>query len=227
MIVQTLGEPDASGRRRPDAVSEAEFDLSCDMIINAVGQAVCGEIEGLAVAPDGTLACDRETGGTAMEGVFVGGDAAIGTDSVIAAVASGRRAAVSIDRFLSGENALLTYDPVLTEVSRDQVLARERGAQRELRVPASMRPAGERKRDFELYTSTMTDEEAVREAIRCLSCGCGAGCGLCARICSNFAVNGETADSFAVDEEKCVACGMCFRRCPSQNIEMVRLEGTI
>lgn len=227
MIVQTLGERDASGRRRPDAVSEAEFDLPCDMIVNAVGQVVSGEVEGLPVAPNGTLACDPETGETAAKGVFVGGDAATGTDSVIAAVASGRRAAVSIDRFLSGENAFLTHDPVPTEVSRDQVLARERGAPRELRVPVSMRPAGERKRDFELCTSTMTEEEAVQEAGRCLSCGCGAGCGLCARICSNFAVNAETADGFAMDEEKCVACGLCFRRCPNQNIEMVRLKGTV
>jgi NAD-dependent dihydropyrimidine dehydrogenase PreA subunit len=197
------------------------------MIINAVGQAVSGEIEGLAVAPDGTLSCDPETGETAIEGVFVGGDAAIGTDSVIAAVASGRRAAVSIDRFLSNENALLTYDPVLTEISREQVLARTPEVQRELRVQASMRPADERKRDFEVYAATMSEDEAVREANRCLSCGCGAGCGLCARICSNFAVDAETADGFAIDEEKCVACGMCFRRCPNQNIEMVRLEGTV
>ncbi len=227
MIVQTLGEPDASGRRRPDAVSEAEFDLPCDTIINAVGQVVSGEIEGLAVRPDGTLACEPETGETAIEGVFVGGDAASGTDSVISAVASGRRAAVSIDRFLSGENAFLTYDPVLTEVSRDQVVARERGVPRELRVPASMRPAADRRRDFEPCTSTMTEEAAVQEASRCLNCGCGVGCGLCARICANFAVDGETADGFAIDEEKCVACGLCFRRCPNQNIEMVRLKGTI
>jgi NADPH-dependent glutamate synthase beta subunit-like oxidoreductase/dihydroorotate dehydrogenase/Pyruvate/2-oxoacid:ferredoxin oxidoreductase delta subunit len=227
MVIHTLAAPDASGRRRPDPVAESEFTLPCDMVINALGQVVAEAPDGLALARDGSLACDPVTGATAMQGVFAGGDAATGADSVIAAVASGRRAAVSIDRFLSGENAFLSYDPVLTEVSRERVLARTREVERELRVPLAMRPAEDRKQDFEVYTPALSEEEAVREASRCLNCGCGAGCGLCARICSNFAVARETPDSFAVDEEKCVACGMCFRRCPNQNIEMVRLPGTI
>ncbi len=227
MLIHTLGEPDASGRRRPDPVAQSEFTLACDMIVNAFGQIVAEAPDGLALTRDGSLACDRETGATALKWVFAGGDAATGTDSVIAAVASGRRAAVSIDQFLSGENAFLNYDPVLTEVSRARVLMRTRGVERDLRVPLELRAAAARKADFDLYAPTLTEEEAVREASRCLSCGCGAGCGLCARICSNFAIARETPDSFTVDEEKCVACGMCFRRCPNQNIEMVRQPGTI
>lgn len=50
---------------------------------------------------------------------------------------------------------------------------------------------------------------------------------MCARICSNFAIRADGADAFCIDEEKCVACGMCFRLCPNQNIEMVQGEGTI
>jgi formate dehydrogenase major subunit len=227
MLIHTLGESDASGRRRPDAVRESEFTLPCDMVIDALGQVVGQGIDGLRLEPDGALACDSETGVTALEGVFAGGDAATGTDTVIAAVASGRRAAVSIDRFLSGDNAYLTFDPVLTEADRDRVLARSRGLERKLRLAPAMRSPDERREDFGLYTSTMTEEEAVEEAGRCLSCGCGAGCGLCERICSNFAIDRDRPDTFSIDEEKCVACGMCFRRCPNQNIEMVRLEGTI
>lgn len=226
MRIHTLGESDASGRRRPDPVEETDFALQCDMVINALGQAV-GELEGVAITPEGTIACDAETGATEAEGVFAGGDAATGPDNVIAAVASGRRAAASIDGFLSGEEAFLSYDPVLTEVSRDAVLARTKIAGKEPRVGLELRPAGERKGDFETYAPALTEEEAVREASRCLSCGCGAGCGLCARLCSNFAVDPEGADAWCIDEEKCAACGMCFRRCPNQNIEMVRLEGTI
>ena len=226
MRIHTLGESDASGRRRPDPVEETDFVLQCDTVINALGQAV-GELEGVAITPEGTIACDPETGATEADGVFAGGDAATGPDNAIAAVASGRRAAASIDRFLSGEEPFLSYDPVLTEVSRDKVLARTRIAGKEPRVGLELRPAGERKADFETYAPALTEEEAVQEASRCLSCGCGAGCGLCARLCSNFAVDSEGADAWCIDEEKCAACGMCFRRCPNQNVEMVRLEGTI
>ncbi len=227
MLIHTLGELDESGRRRPEAVGETEFALPCDMVINALGQVVAEAVEEIPLEPDGTLACDPETGRTRLQDVFVGGDAATGTDTVIAAVASGRRAAAAIDEFLSGGEPFLSYDPVLTEVSRERVLRRSAEVERGLRVPAEMRPAAERKGDFEPYTRTMTEGEAVQEASRCLSCGCGAGCGLCARICSNFAVNGAAPDSYCIDEEKCAACGMCFHRCPNENIEMVRLEGTI
>jgi len=227
MLVHTLGEPDSSGRRRPTAVAETEFVLPCDMIINALGQVVAESVEDIAINQAGALACDSETGATEHEGIFVGGDAAGGSDSVIAAVASGRRVAATIDQYLSGDNAFLTYDPVLTEVSTEAVLARARGVERQPRVLVPIRPASERKRDFELYTDTFTQEQAVQEAARCLSCGCGAGCGLCARICTNFAIDDTAPDRFAIDENKCVACGMCFRRCPNLNIEMVRLEGTV
>ena len=67
----------------------------------------------------------------------------------------------------------------------------------------------------------------MREASRCLNCGCGVGCGLCFQICTHFAVNRDGLDRYQMDEEKCQACGMCFRRCPNQNIEMVRLEGLV
>jgi len=227
MRIHTLGEPDASGRRRPDPVEETELTLHCDTIINALGQVVAGEVDRIAVTPAGTLACDSDSGATEIDGVFVGGDAATGPDSVIAAVASGRRAAASIDRLLSGGNPYLDYAPALTEVSGEMVLARSRVTAKEPRVALQLRPAGERKRDFEPYVPTLSEEEAVREASRCLSCGCGVGCGLCARVCSNFAVSAEGEDAWSIDEEKCVACGMCFHMCPNQNIEMVRLEGTI
>ncbi len=226
MRVHTLGEPDESGRRRPEGVAEADFVLSCDLVVNAIGQRV-EQVEGMAVSEAGALACDPETGATAIEGVFAAGDAAHGPKTVIAAVASGRRTAVSIDRMLRGGDAVLEYDPELVEVDKAKVLARMPGVVIQPRAAVSERPAGERRCDFEPYTKTFTKAEAVAEAKRCLSCGCGEGCDLCFRICSHFAIGHCGDDCLKIDEEKCVACGMCFRMCPNGNIEMVRLPGTV
>ena len=226
MRIHTLGEPDASGRRRPDPVEETQFALPCDTVISAVGQAA-EELEGLAVRTDGSLACDPRTGATALEGVFVGGDAALGPATVIAAVASGRRAAVAMDAYLTGGNGALSPRPELTEVSKAQVLARQKGLVKAPRVALELRAAEQRRLDLNPYTPALTEEQAVREASRCLACGCGVGCGLCARICSHFAVQQPGEDCYAISEDACQACGMCFRRCPNQNIEMVRLPGTI
>jgi Fe-S-cluster-containing hydrogenase component 2 len=107
------------------------------------------------------------------------------------------------------------------------VLARNPIAKRESRVALEMRSPADRKLDFETYTPALTEAQAVQEASRCLGCGCGVGCGLCFQICTHFAVSRDGCDAFQMDKEKCVACGMCFRRCPNQNIEMVREEGLV
>jgi len=78
---------------------------------------------------------------------------------------------------------------------------------------------------FDPYVRALTEAEAVREAGRCLDCGCGEGCGLCARICSDFAIHLEAPDQWQVNEDECVACGMCYNRCPNGNIAMIERVG--
>jgi dihydroorotate dehydrogenase len=67
------------------------------------------------------------------------------------------------------------------------------------------------------------DDAAVAEAARCLSCGCGEGCRLCETICCFFAPKIVADDTLEIDRDECVACGMCRSRCPSGNIEMIRI----
>ncbi len=223
MLTHVLGEADASRRRRPEGVEGTEFTLKCDMVIPAIGQRIrAGDIEGaIMMAPGGTIAADEETCATAMDGVFAAGDCVAGPTSVITAVASGRRAAVAIDRYLAGDEAYLKPDETLDAVDKAAPLLRIEELRKEPRVPLELRPANQRKRDFDEYAPTLTEDSAVAEAARCLNCGCGAGCQLCAQICNAFAISVE-GDQMIFDEEKCHACGMCMRRCPNENIEMIQ-----
>ena len=222
MVNHVLGETDAGGRRRPDAVAETEFTLKTDLVISALGQEVelNAEEAGIKLSPKGTIACDPETG-SCGGGVFAGGDALTGANNLISAIAAGKRAAVSIDRFLARDGAALDYEPEPVAVRTGLVLERLGNRPRQNRVPPVLTEPGIRKQSFSLYTSTMTEDEARTEANRCLHCGCGVACGLCFRVCMSMAIS-EKDGRCRIDPEKCHACGMCFRRCPNVNIEMVR-----
>ena len=87
--------------------------------------------------------------------------------------------------------------------------------------------AEDRVRNFDAYTRVMTEAEAVKEASRCLNCGCGEGCQLCKTICTDFAPQIIDTDTMHICKEDCVACGMCYNRCPNGNIEMVNLGYTV
>jgi NADPH-dependent glutamate synthase beta subunit-like oxidoreductase/dihydroorotate dehydrogenase len=223
MVNHVLGEKDTSNRRRPEEVEGTEFTLRCDMVIPAVGQKVRGEDIGgsVEITRWGTVTADEETGRTDLAWVFAAGDCVTGPASVIKAVASGRRAAATIDKHFAGETAFLDYDEKFEAVDKAIPLLRIEHLKKEDRVPLELREASARKRDFDEYVPALADEEAVREAVRCLNCGCGAGCGLCAQICNAFAVSVE-GDRVTFDDEKCHACGMCMRLCPNENIEIVQ-----
>ena len=201
---QVLGGADDSHRRRPEGVEGAEFTLRCDTVVVAIGQ----KPEAASVA------------GLDQPFVFSGGDVDE-VATVVAAIAGGRRAACSIDRLLAGAAATLIPEPDAPVVDKQAVLSRTGYFHDGGKVVLSTRSGTERTDGFVPYVRTMTEAEAVREAGRCLDCGCGEGCGLCARICSDFAVHLASPDVWTIDENECVACGMCFNRCPNGNIAMV------
>ncbi len=100
-----LGEPDASGRRRPEPVPGTEFTLAVDSVIEAIGQepraAFLSRIPGVE-AVHGRIVCDPATGETGNPRYFAGGDAVNGGDTVVAAVRAGKVAAAGIERYLAG-----------------------------------------------------------------------------------------------------------------------------
>ena len=225
MVNHVLGEKDASDRRRPVEVAETEFTLKVDVVVSALGQEVDidARCAGVHLSKRHTIVADEKTGATSVEGVYAGGDAVTGANNLISAIAAGKRAAVSIDRRLAGDDATLEYEPEWVATKEEVVLKRAGSLPRQKRVPLALADPDERKKDFNTYTSTMTEEEAVAEAARCLNCGCGIACGQCYRVCMSLAIADENG-RYEIDEEKCHACGMCFQRCPNLNIEMVRTE---
>jgi NADPH-dependent glutamate synthase beta subunit-like oxidoreductase len=109
----TLGEPDASGRRRPVPVEGSEFGVACSTVIAAIGQSVeraLAEREGLRVTAWG-IEADSRTLATNLPGVFAGGDAVLGADLAVRAVAAGRIAAASIHQYLTGQ--AVTGEPAM------------------------------------------------------------------------------------------------------------------
>ncbi len=223
MLNYVLGDVDESGRRRPQEVLGTEFTLAVDTVVSAVSQGVSPMAgQDLELTRWGTIQVDEETLATNIGGVFAGGDCVRGPQNVIGAVADGKRAAASIDRMLAGDDALLVYDAEKVMSDKEMVLGRTSERPRAWRPDLRTRPAAERTGDFEEYSETLTVEEAVREASRCLACGCGAGCEVCVDICKVFAYSMDPQGRAVLDEEKCLGCGMCAHRCPNQNIEMVQ-----
>jgi glutamate synthase (NADPH) small chain len=99
-----LGEPDASGRRRPVTIPGSEFILPFDCVIHAIGNGpnplIPATTSGLTIGKHGNIVVDTATGKTSRERVWAGGDIATGAATVIAAMGAGRRAAASIQEFL-------------------------------------------------------------------------------------------------------------------------------
>lgn len=106
-IKMELGEPDASGRRRPIAIDGSEFDIEVDMVIMALGTApnplISSTTKGLEINSRRCIVAEEATGQTSKDGVFAGGDAVTGAATVILAMGAGRAGARGIDEYLSGK----------------------------------------------------------------------------------------------------------------------------
>jgi glutamate synthase (NADPH/NADH) small chain len=106
-IQMELGEPDASGRRRPIAVPGSEFVIDCDMAIPALGtQAnplLTKNTKGLELNKWGNIVANPDTCATSIPGVYAGGDIVTGAATVIEAMGAGKKAAKAIHEYLNGK----------------------------------------------------------------------------------------------------------------------------
>ncbi|MBM3156746.1 MAG: FAD-dependent oxidoreductase [Chloroflexi bacterium] len=164
-----LGEPDSSGRKRPVPIKGSEFSTICDTIIAAIGQ-MPAIPEGFGLEPlgNGTLKVDSETLATGIKGVYAGGDVVTGPASVIKAIAAGRKAAVSIDKYLGGSGDI---SEVLAEPGRaNPSFGREEGFAEKPRVKAPHIAIDQRLNNFSEVELGFAKPRACEEAGRCLRC---------------------------------------------------------
>jgi NADPH-dependent glutamate synthase beta subunit-like oxidoreductase/NAD-dependent dihydropyrimidine dehydrogenase PreA subunit len=193
-----LGEPDQHGRRRPVPVPDSEFEMPCDVVLVAVGEApdpsflpVGTRVE---VAAWGGLLINRETLATGAKGVFAAGDVTYGPKTIIHAAAHGRKAARSIHAYLRG------YDPqhiaempegdfeTVSTLPADGVVPLDlRPTPREV-MPLRTAAAHERSLEF---AAGFTEDQARGEASRCLRCDL-------AYLCPTVKVTGQSGATSVV-----------------------------
>jgi len=172
-ITNELGEVDASGRRSPVAKSGSEYRVPLDTLIVAIGEeAVDVGLEhtvGIEMR-GGTIVADERALTIGRRGVFAGGDVATGPNTVIDAIAAGRRAADVIHRYLQGQSLLVPAEPRLPTAYLEPGESKQGSGGQLSRVEVPALTAAKRKHNFTEVEATVVAEAAAREANRCLRC---------------------------------------------------------
>jgi NADH-quinone oxidoreductase subunit F len=177
LVRNTLGELDDSGRRTPAAVPGSEFDVSLDTLVVAISES--SDIDCLSVASlmkietdnvAGTVVVNAETLATNRPGVFAGGDIVTGPNTIVNAIAAGKKAAVMIDRYVRGVELKQPVRVRLPEVYIEPLQPGLEEMADARRVETPRADVVWRKRGFAEVEMALTVDEARREAGRCLRC---------------------------------------------------------
>jgi heterodisulfide reductase subunit A-like polyferredoxin len=180
-----LGEPDASGRRKPVPIKGSEFSLKVDMVVVAIGNAPTTSLfkDELELTRTGTVKTDLVTLQTSLSNVFAGGDAVLGPSSIVQAMGQGRRAAFYIDRMLQGEALDVPYGDQIEVADKKNILTMTRNWETVPPVAVPERHPHERIQNFEAYELILSEEDARWEANRCLNCAECSQCQECVNVC--------------------------------------------
>ncbi len=239
LIKMELGEPDASGRRRPIPIQGSEYDLELDFVLAAIGQKTqVGFIDDINKNCDngelvlnrwGDIDADRNTLQTGIPNIFAAGDGVTGPATLIEAIAQARIAARSCHQYLSGHSIeaetaefISKKDNFKTQDPSDY----QQSFAQQLRNEMPLIPANER-RNFDEVELGYSESEAIEETTRCLECGCSEyySCDL-KHLCDEYGADQtnyagdyqEYAVRFdhpyvEIDNNKCILCSRCVRLC--------------
>lgn len=225
--IMELGEPDASGRRRPVPVEGATEDIAIDNVLMAIGQgANCEGVDAGLLTQRGTIACDELTFRTSIDNVFAAGDVTNrGAGIAIQAIAEAQKAAMCINNYLEGDEVRARI-PYFVEQQKTEADFEDEPKQTREKMPG-LTPE-ERRNNFDPIYFGFSEEQAHREASRCLECGCHDyyDCRLI-RFANAFDIDPKRFAGFMHkrddvpvvseviihDPDKCVLCGLCYRTC--------------
>ncbi len=224
--IMELGEPDASGRRKPVPV-EGEFKtLKVDTVISAIGQKCSpAGLEAIELTNRGTIVADETTGMTNLDGVFAAGDATNrGASIAIDAIAEANKAARAINAYLLGMS-MDFHKPYYSKKNVTAEMLSDR--EKKPRAVMSVKAPEERNKCFDAVINGFTEEQARSEAQRCLECGCHdfKECKLI-RYANEAPISPERLTgklhtcfkeqrlvTIERDQGKCILCNLCVRTC--------------
>ena len=224
--IMELGEPDASGRRRPVPVEGKTEEIPLDSVILAIGQKlVQGDVNELKLNDRGNIEADPDFFTTNMDGVFAIGDATNrGASIAIEAIGEADRCAKAVDAYLNNQK-MDTRVPYISK--RDEATIDYSDREKQARLNPKVLAPEIRNKNFDEVSLGFTEEEAQAEASRCLECGCREyyKCKLL-NVAQRYDIDperfkGEMPQQYTHDENafierntaKCILCGLCVRSC--------------
>jgi NADPH-dependent glutamate synthase beta subunit-like oxidoreductase len=210
---------DDGGAVRPELIPGTEREVICDTIFIAIGQVQ--QLDWLPEQlsdPAGVIVADEH--GRVEGTIFVGGDVLRGPSMVVDALGDGKRAARDIDRLLTNQALADDPEPVIMPYEGLNA-AYFRHAPR---TPVPHSPAAERRVSQRVeVTLAYSQEQAVAEADRCMSCGVCNGCDNCYLVCPDVSVLRDARENghYSIRTTYCKGCLVCVQECPTGCLEKV------
>ncbi|UCD80065.1 MAG: FAD-dependent oxidoreductase, partial [Desulfobacterales bacterium] len=173
-----LGEPDASGRRRPVPIEGSETLIETDMVITAIGQSpevaftegIMEQVMELKTTRWNTIEVDPATLQSNIPHLFAAGDAATGPSLVVTAIGGGRRAARSIHQYVMGQPVSADPKELAKDLIAETIFDQVPGVVKNRRAPMPELPVAERIHSFVEVDQVLSEEAAQGESNRCLYC---------------------------------------------------------
>jgi heterodisulfide reductase subunit A-like polyferredoxin len=187
---------DKDGRFSPTYDDNKRTELKADQVIIAIGQALDRQfIDKAGLATErGVFKADPVTLETSEKGVFAGGDSISGPASIIQAVAAGKRAAESIDRYLKNEDMRTSRFSDSVRPLPDEMLPPVKDVEKKARALPVNIAVEKRSGNFNEVECGLTEEQALAECERCLNCALCSECQECVKACEQMAINHQMGE---------------------------------